>query len=457
MSLTKPMDHAIVARQKAFLDESQTWSANKLADFQVQALRRLLVRAGATVPYYRRLFKTIRFDPDTVTSLDAIQKIPFLNKKMIVENPSDFIADDIDVSSIDYHTSGGSTGNPLRIYMDKQVRSLTHANTHYYLGVAGYEVGKSRSIRLHGNPIPDDVVRGEDYWLLEGNRLSMSIHHLSEATAARYVEMLNRHRPAYIHAYASALSMLCHYVEHLDLRIDVELDCVFCDSETLLPWQRQQFERVLGCKIYNVYGHTEGAVLGITFPQSERLHILPQIGVTEVLDSNGAEVSGNHGRGEVVVTGFNNHVMPFIRYQTNDIADIADPAEDLGLAYRQFHQVEGRVQDYIVDRDGAAIPIAPALFDYNFDWSGVDRFQIQQDRVGDICFKFVPVAGASPGEVEETRARITDGFRRIMNGTFAISALAVAEIPRTARGKYRYVLQNIRSIEDYVFRQNGDP
>ena len=70
---------------------------------------------------------------------------------------------------------------------------------------------------------------------------------------------------------------------------------------------------------YNIYGHTEGAGMAITFPDSNSLEAMP-IGIMEILDSSGNVLTKAGDEGEVVVTGFNNKIMPFIRYQTLDMA-----------------------------------------------------------------------------------------------------------------------------------------
>ena len=41
-------------------------------------------------------------------------------------------------------------------------------------------------------------------------------------------------------------------------------------------------------------------------------------------------------------------------------------------------KIEGREQDYIVNKKKELIPAAPLLFDYNIDWSNVEKFQIEQ-------------------------------------------------------------------------------
>ena len=54
--------------------------------------------------------------------------------------------------------------------------------------------------------------------------------------------------------------------------------------------------------------------------------------------------------------------------------------------YKVLKKIEGREQDYIVNKNKELIPAAPLLFDYNINWSGVEKFQIEQKEIGKYNF-----------------------------------------------------------------------
>ena len=59
--------------------------------------------------------------------------------------------------------------------------------------------------------------------------------------------------------------------------------------------------------------------------------------------------------GEIVVTGFDNRVMPFIRYRTGDIAQWSTGPEHPDLpGFAVLERIEGRDSDFIYGRDGRA-------------------------------------------------------------------------------------------------------
>ena len=53
------------------------------------------------------------------------------------------------------------------------------------------------------------------------------------------------------------------------------------------------------------------------------------------------------------------------------------------LNYNLLKEVEGRIQDYVIDKESNKVPIAPAIFNYNdISWKGVEEFKIQQKEKG---------------------------------------------------------------------------
>ncbi|HKY03513.1 MAG TPA: hypothetical protein VJQ56_01420, partial [Blastocatellia bacterium] len=98
------------------LKESERWSADRLADYQLKKLRRMLHHAAKNVPYYRRLFREYGFDPEGVRAVADLRALPLLDKETVRENLRDFLADNIKPRDRLYFTTGGTMGAPLGVY-----------------------------------------------------------------------------------------------------------------------------------------------------------------------------------------------------------------------------------------------------------------------------------------------------------------------------------------------------
>ncbi|MCK5462715.1 MAG: hypothetical protein KAI95_06850, partial [Bacteroidales bacterium] len=72
----------IYSRQRFYL-KSQYWDRETIERYQFQKVWDILIHAGDNVPYYRELFRSIRFDPQKFKSLKDLQQIPLLDKESI--------------------------------------------------------------------------------------------------------------------------------------------------------------------------------------------------------------------------------------------------------------------------------------------------------------------------------------------------------------------------------------
>lgn len=431
-----------------FLKKCQFWSKEEILKYQLYQLKKLINHAYRNIPFYKQLYDHDGIKPEDIQSFKDYQRLPFTDKNMLRNMDITYLDNIYDTNDVCYMTSGGSTGNPMKIYMDKKFRGLNHANTRFYLDIAGININKSKNVRLHGDVFPEELIKEEKYWYIQDDRtLIMSSYHISRKTCEAYVNEINNFQPNYIHAFPSSLNLLIHYIEKFRLKIDIKIEHIFCDCECLYEKQRKIFEDIFKCKIYNIYGHTEGACIGITCPESDYLHMNPQVGIFELVRNGGTPAENEYESGEIVVTGFNNYVFPFIRYRTEDIGIHTNDKCLCGRNWPLLHNVEGRIQDYVIDKFDNLIPLASALFDYNVDWSDINRFQVVQSEKGKLFFNIIlmPTTSIKQNKIIN---RIGKTFSSIFNRKFEIDVQIVEHIPLTKIGKYRYLNQKI-DIKEY--------
>jgi phenylacetate-CoA ligase len=170
---------------------------------------------------------------------------------------------------------------------------------------------------------------------------------------------------------------------------------------------------------------------------------MPQVGILELLDKAGNSTSLPGERGEMVVTGFNNPAFPLLRYRTGDVAIRGAEFCVCGRNYPLVERLEGRIQDYVVDKFGGLIPLAPAIFNYNdMDWRGVREFKVIQDEVGKILLNIQPEVELE-ADLAGAERRIASCMNAIFGERIKVTIRFVPEIARTAIGKLRYLEQNL--------------
>ena len=299
-------------------------------------------------------------------------------------------------------------------------------------------------MRLYGDKIPEELVNQGSYWTLVDNRkLIMSCYHISQKTASAYVAKLNEFQPSYIHSRPSAIFPLAKNIIDLNVKVSFALKAIFLDGEVLTDGQRDLLEKAFQTRVYMTYGHTEGCTVGISCDKSRLMHFIPQVGVLELLKPDGTQVTEEGAMGEMVVTGFNNAMFPLIRYRTFDMGVLTKQKCPCGRNFMMLNRVEGRVQDYAINKSLEPIPVAPAVFNYNdMNWIGIKEFRVRQDIPGKLTFMIVREPGALESELM-MQARLLKAFEKIFAGMFDITLEYTQELPRTRIGKFRYLDQRL--------------
>src|SRR5262249_1119286 len=116
-------DLATGRRVLACLDElnrSQWLSSDALLGLQRRKLHKLLAYAYRHVPYYRRTFDQVGFQPDEVLEdMSSLHKLPILTKATIREHLDELqTTESKRREQLSRLTTGGSTGQPLVFMQD---------------------------------------------------------------------------------------------------------------------------------------------------------------------------------------------------------------------------------------------------------------------------------------------------------------------------------------------------
>lgn len=444
-------NNPIFVERLTFLAASETWTHEQHATYQLNALRRILRHAQARVPFYRDTMTRLGLTLDDVVSFDGLKRLPIIDKKTIQATPAAFLVDNVDKTHLLHRTTGGSTGTPMTVWYDEDFLARDKANTEHYMRVFGLDVFSWRSVRLYGDKIAPELLDRGEYWRVEdGRKLVMSCYHITTETAPAYVEQLNHFKPRYIHTRPSSILPLARAILSLGLKVN-PIRHIFCDGEYLTTGQREFIERAFRARLVNIYGHTEACTVGHPCAHSDALHYMPQVGILELLDEHGREVTETGCRGELVVTGFNNMVMPLIRYRTGDIGYLGEQRCPCGRHYKILADIEGRVQDYVIDARGNPQPLAPAVFNYNdMDWKGIQEFKVIQERPGELSILVQPEAELKT-DPTTAKALLEARIGAILTG-FHIEVTLVDSIPRSRIGKHRYLEQRLNVKELVSFQ-----
>ncbi len=420
------------------LRQSQWWSREELAAYQAQALSHLLDHAYENVPYYRRVFEERGLVPRDVATPADLALLPFLTKEIVQANLHDLKARNYPESAFEYVRTSGSTGTPMGFYYEKgasRAREWAFMKTQW--DRVGYRF-TDRCVILRGHVV--DAASSGTCWkkALFGRWLIMSSHQMTEETLPAYIDRIRTFRPRFIHAYPSTAVILARYMREHDIEPFPTVRAVLCGSENLYPWQRSLLTEAFGCRVFSWYGNSEQTVLAGECEQSTHYHIFPEYSIVELIGRDGRPVQGPSAMGEVVTTNLTNFVCPLIRYRTMDVAVATEKQCPCGRRYPLLEKVEGRLQEFIVTRNGHLISVTPINYESGA-FENIRQFQLYQEEIGELIMKVV----RKPTYTEEDTRQLTRELRWQLGDEVNVQVRFVDEIPRTEGGKFRYLIQKL--------------
>lgn len=422
-------------RVRRLLEVSQWWDAKRLHDWQLQSLRKLLIRAGTKVPYYRRLFTETGFDPTAVTDLSALQKLPFLTKELIRAKINDFKAED--AKSLARFNTGGSSGQPLIFFIGKERVSHDVAAKWRATRWWGVDIGDPEIV-VWGSPI--ELTRQDRVKAIRDRLLRTELlpaFEMSEAKLNQFITRVRNRRPRMLFGYPSALSFIAKHACKCGQRMDdLGIQVAFVTSERLYGDQKAVISEIFGCRVANGYGGRDAGFIAHECPAGG-MHITAEDILVEIVGTDGKVLPAGEA-GEIVVTHLSTGDFPFIRYRTGDIAVLDDQPCSCGRNLPLLREIQGRATDFVVAADGTVMH-GLALIYILRDLPGVEAFKIVQESLTRTLVQLVPNAQFLESSVDT----ICKEFQSRLGAGVNVVVEKVTEIAPEQSGKYRYVVSHV--------------
>jgi phenylacetate-CoA ligase len=427
----------------AFLQVAEWWDAERARQYQFEQLQRILAIAYHKTAFYREQFQSVGFEPGDFKDLSDMERLPMIDKETVRVNANRMLTVPVTQTSVDYVSTSGSGGVPLGFYMDSARSSVEFAHLSYSWARVGYRPGDVMGV-LRGQVVPLDR-RGVHHRydpLLRSHYFSS--FHLMPEQMSRYVELLHRIQPRFMHSYLSSLFLLCRFMKHSGLKFPDSVRAALLESEPIYPGQRAFIEREFGLRLFSLYGHSEKLVLAAECEQTPRYHVWPTYGYCEVLTTAGRPAAIG-SQGEIVGTSFINEVMPFIRYRTDDFATFTGfSCSGCGRHQLLLSDVQGhRKQEFLVTKDETLIVAWTALNMHDDTFDGIMRFQFHQKVPGFVELRMVPTPGSTAYDLERIHRHLDDK----LNATIDVKLVLCDEIPPLKSGKKPIVIQDIPGID----------
>ena len=124
----------------------------KAIDFQHQKLLDLLIHCEKYVPYYKNIFQKINYFPSKDgLVIEKFIKIPPIDKQTVREQRVRLLSNSFSKKELIKETTGGSTGEPLNIYVCKDSIEWNRAGEWCRNLLGGWQFG-DKIVVFWGNP-----------------------------------------------------------------------------------------------------------------------------------------------------------------------------------------------------------------------------------------------------------------------------------------------------------------
>lgn len=388
-----------------------------------ELLKQLLRHASDTTPFYREYGNS-----------EDLQDFPLINKSVIRDNFQAFQSSEYVDSPKHEVSTSGSSGTPFKAYWNSDKVLRNRADTIYFQKLAGYEVGyrlyyiRNWLTKYKKNPLTTAM----------RNIKMVNVSDFSDVYLAHFIETLEADTSTKVLlSYSSALRDICQYLERIGSGpVKTNISSIIAMAEGLGDGTRKKLKFYFDAPVHLRYSNQENGILSLQLSQkNHNLQINWASYFIEILhpEKNVPVEEGTLGR--VVVTDLFNYGMPFIRYDTGDMA-IMTKMDAYFKGSSVFSRVEGRKMDILWDTKGKVIS------GFNIHhlelYPEITQFQVIQE--GRTKYRInLSISHRLKGE-----SKIIDHFKGFLGADAEIEISFVNDIPQLESGKRRLVVNSYR-------------
>jgi len=422
-----------------FLLDSQYWDEDKINDYRVQKLKKLIDYSANNVPYYEDLFGRIKLTSEDINHIEDIKKIPITTKKILRERQLDFVSKNYNNKHVKKGKTGGTTGSPVFIYKDIMNRSFSWASYYRWLEWMGLNYYDSVSTIWGAKSVLSYTKKDKFTDFITEfiqNKNNYNSFNLNDEKLLEIYKSIQSKKPKLLRGYLSSVIEMSKFIDRNNLE-PFELQAISTTTETLLPDNRFFIEQVLKTPVYDQYGCGEVSAISYECANHNGLHINQEHVICEVLDDNDVPIINKSGR--IIATDLDNYVMPFIRYENGDLATLTDDKCNCGINQPLMKSIEGRSIDTIVLRNGSKVHgvfFTDILFELNIMAPIISRFQVYQNEPGKIEFRVEVFNRLDNKIISKLQSSLSMFFDDV-------SIIETQSLPVSANGKFKYIINEI--------------
>lgn len=231
--------------------------------------------------------------------------------------------------------------------------------------------------------------------------------HWSERDLQRMAAELNEYAPQALEADPAYLAALSRYAAEKNIPL-YKPKYIGLTYEFISRTHLAAIARAFGdVPIMNSYGSTEAGCLHMNCEHG-RLHANLDWTHVDVLPLQDAH--GGPRLGRIVASVLQNPWLKLLRYETGDLARLAEGDCPCGRPGESLTKIEGRVKDVTFTTGGRLVSVEQVDAAIG-DLAGLEQYQVTQEAEGKYFVKYIPLPEADERLQREVPARLRDVYQ----------------------------------------------
>ena len=386
---------------KYYQPEIETASREQIKAWQDERLVKQVQHVWDNVPYYRKKMEEKGLTPADIQSTADLHKLPFLTKDDLRQAYPYGLAGKPMSECVRIHSTSGTTGKRVVAFYTQHDVDL-------------WEDCCARASMAAGGDKEDVVHVAYGYGLFTGGAgLHGGSHKVGCLTLPRSSGRTDRQLQFMTDLGSTILCCTPSYAAYLSesihergLRDQIKLKSGIFGAEAWSQKMREDIEKGLGIKAYDIYGLTEISGPGVAFECEAQagMHINEDHFIAEIINPETGEVLPEGSKGELVFTCITKEAFPLLRYRTRDICVLTREACPCGRTHIKMSKPMGRSDDMLIVKGVNVFPsqIETVLLEQGYP----ANYQIVVDRVNHSDTLEVMVE-MTPENFSDSLAKIT--------------------------------------------------
>ena len=419
--------------ERYFQPEIECASREQIKSWQDERLVKQVRHVWDNVPAYRKKMEEMGVTPEDIKSSADLHKLPFTSKSDLRNNYPDGLVAVPRSKCVRVHATSGTTGKRvMAFYTQHDIDLWTDCCARAITAVGGSEEDVCQIAYGYG------MFTGGIGLDQGSRRVGCLTVPISSGNTDRQIQFIRDLGTTILCCTPSYAAYLGESMHEMGMTPDqIPLKAGIFGAEAWSEEMRQDIQKTMGIKAYDIYGLTELSGPGVAFECSAQsgMHINEDHFIAEIIDPDTGEVLPEGSKGELVFTSIDKEAFPLLRYRTRDICILKREKCSCGRTLVKMCKPMGRSDDMLIIRGVNVFPsqIETVLLNHGYP----ANYQIIVDRVKSTDSLDVQVEMTAEmftdnvGEIERRQKELVDGLRSMLGLAAKVTLVAPKSIVRS--------------------------